>query len=298
MSKALHTTEILELILSHVPAFDLIAAANVNDLFYNCAVNSPIIQQTLLLRSGINAPPQCYRIHRSWTGSDGREVRSATNGLAPSAGMSSDDNMPWAEPCTAMRLCPALGPLDYYAARENIGTPSDGLHNLRLYGNAMLVFTAAPVEVGRLDMFVSSPPVTGVSIFLCYRHVRTPAMVIINYTSAHDCPLTFNSIFEGAWSATNGSIVLVEGADVRGPGVSTIFTSDTTLDAVTSEYIEDHGGSFALDLKRSWIKLNAIVPTEEEREAMRETLSEEEKKKKKIDTGHYAAWMAKLLGNR
>lgn len=31
---------------------------------------------------------------------------------------------------------------------------------------------------------------------------------------------------------------------------------------------------------------------------MRQTLAEEEKKEKKIDTGHYAAWMAKLLGNR
>lgn len=212
--------------------------------------------------------------------------------------MSSDDTMQLSEPSTAVRLCPALRPMDYYAVRENIVNPTDGLHNFRLYGNDMLVSTATPIEVGRLDMFVISPPVTGASVFLCYRHVRIPAMVIINYTSAHDAQLTFNSIFEGAWSATNGSIVLVEGADVGGPGASTIFTSDTTLDAVTSEYIEDHGGSFALDLKRSWIKLNAIVPTEEEREAMRETLSEEEKKKKKIDTGHYAAWMAKLLGNR
>jgi hypothetical protein len=74
--------------------------------------------------------------------------------------------------------------------------------------------------------------------------------------------------------------------------------SDTTLAAVTSEYIELHGGSFALDLKSSWIKLNAIVPTEAEWDTMRQILAEEEKKKKKMDPGHHAAWMAKLLGNR
>lgn len=81
-------------------------------------------------------------------------------------------------------------------------------------------------------------------------------------------------------------------------GSSTKSLSDTTLAAVTSEYIAIHGGSFSLDLKGSWIKLNAIISTEEEWETMRNILYEEEEKKKKMDPGHYAAWKAKLLGNR
>jgi hypothetical protein len=145
-------------------------------------------------------------------------------------------------------------------------------------------------------MFASDPPVTGASIFLCYKHAGTSFAVYIHYASAHDSQLTFNSIFEGAWSATNGSIALVEGADVSGACMKSL--SDTTLAAVTSEYIELHGGSFALDLKSSWIKLNAIVPTEAEWDTMRQILAEEEEKKKKMDPGHHAAWMAKLLGNR
>lgn len=295
--KALRTTEILEIILSHVPAFDLIAATNVNDFFYNCAVNSPIIQQTMLLRSGVHSPPQCYRIHRSWTGSSGEQVRRTTLGLTPSAGMSNDDTSQWAEPCTAVRLCPALRQVDHYVARENIVTPTDDLRNLRINGNEMLLFTATPIEIGRLDMFASDPPVTGASIFLCYKHAGTSFAVYIHYANAHGSQLTFNSIFEGAWSATNGSIALVEGADVSGACMKSL--SDTTLAAVTSEYIELHGGSFALDLKSSWIKLNAIVPTEAEWDTMQQILAEEEeKKKKKMDPGHHAAWMAKLLGNR
>lgn len=294
--KALRTPEILELILSHVPAFDLIAASNVNDFFYNCAVNSPSIQKTVILHSGVHAPPQCYRIHRSWTGSDGRTVTRTTIGLTPSAGMSSDDTMQWAEPCTAVRLSPALRHIDHYVARENIATPTDDLRKLRLYGNETLHFTVGLIEIGRLDMLVSDPPVTGANICLCYRHDRTSATVNINYASAPDPQVTLESIFKEAWSATDGFIFLVEGADVG--GASTKSLSDTTLDAVISEYIENHGGSFALDLKGSWTKLNAITPTEEEWETMRQILAEEEVKKKRMDPGHHAAWMAKLFGKR
>jgi hypothetical protein len=295
--KALHTTEILELILSHVPAFDLIAAANVNEFFYNCAVNSPNIQQTLFLRPSANTTPQCYRVHRSWIGSNGKVATMTTIGLTPSAGMSNNDIDQWAERCTAVRLCPALCPMDEdLLRRENIAAPTDDLRKLRRNGNQSSRFTVGPNEVRSLDMFVCDPPVTGASIFLCYRHVVTSAMAFISYTTSQDSQLTFNSIFEGAWSATNGCVGLVEGADVGNLGSTRAF--DSTLDAVTSEYIKTHGGSFELDHKVSWIKLNVIVPTEEEWETMHQVLAEEEEKKKTMSPGHHAAWMAQLLRER
>jgi hypothetical protein len=289
--KALHTTEILEPIMSHLPGFDLIAAANVNDFFYNCAVNSPDTQQTLFLRPGVNTTPECYRVHRSWIGSSGREEKSTTIGLTPSAGMSTNDTSQWAEPCTAVRLCPALRPMDAHLLRENIATPTDDLRKLRRNGNKRILFAAGPNEVGRLDMYACDPSVTGASICLCYRHVGTSFMIVINYTSSQIYQLTFNSIFEEAWSATNGTIILVEDGVMKS-------AHGTTLDAVTSEYIKSHGGSFALDFKASWIKLNVIVPTEEEWETMREVLAEEEEKKNKMHPAFHAAWMAHVLRER
>jgi hypothetical protein len=292
VSKALHTTEILELILSHVPAFDLIAAANVNYFFYNCAVNSPSIQQTLFLRSGVNTPPQCYRIRRSWTGSRGQKERSTTIGLTPSAGTSTNDSKQRAKPCTAVRLCPALRPMDDHLLRENIATPADELRKLRRHGKERFLFTAGPNELGPLDMFVSDPPITTANITLCCKHVKTSAMVFIDYTSADDSSVTTKSIFEGAWSAKNGAVVLAEGT------VMVKSAHATTLDEVTSEYIKIHGGSFALDFKSSSIKPNVIVPTEEEWETMRQILAEEEEKKKKMHPDVHAAWMAHLLRER
>lgn len=82
--------------------------------------------------------------------------------------------------------------------RENIVTPNDDLRNLRISGNERLLFAAGPIDVGRLDMFASDPPVTEASIFLCYKHAGTSFAVCVHYTSAHDSQLTFNSIFEGA----------------------------------------------------------------------------------------------------
>lgn len=293
--KALHTTGIVEHILSHLPAFDLIAAANVNDFFYNCAVKSPDISQTLCLRSGVTNTPQCYRVHRFWTGCNG--IPMTTIGLTPSAGTSGNDTDQWAEPCTAVRLCPALCPMDEdLLRRENIAAPTDNLRKLRINGNQSSLFTVGPNEVGRLDMFVCDPPVSGACIFLCYRHVGTSAMVFINYTSPQDSLLTFNSIFEGAWSATNGCVGLVDGTDAGKLGAAHAF--NRTLDKLTSEYIKVHGGSFVLDLKSSWIKLNVIVPTEEEWETMRQVLAEEEEKKEKMDPDEHAAWMAQLLRPR
>lgn len=158
VSKALHTREVLALIISHRTTFDLIAAANANDFFYNCAVDSPIIQQALLLRSGVNTSPQCYRLYRSWTGNLGSQVRTREIGLTPSAGMSSDDTDQSAEPCTAVRLCPALRPMDAHLLRENIATPTDDLRKLRFNGNERLLFTAGPSEVGRLLFAIRQSP--------------------------------------------------------------------------------------------------------------------------------------------
>lgn len=63
-SRALHTTEILEHILSFLPASDLIAASNVNNLFLNCIVNSPVTQQTLFLPTSVKPSQPCYKVHR------------------------------------------------------------------------------------------------------------------------------------------------------------------------------------------------------------------------------------------
>jgi hypothetical protein len=229
-------------------------------------------------------------------GSQGWEVRTTTLGLTPSAGMASDDTRQWAEACNAVRPCPALRLNDHDITRENRATSTGALRKVGLHGNEKLSFIAGPNEIGRVDMFISDPPTHSASILLCYKHVETSSTICIHYTSARDVPLTFPAIFEGARTATNGLISFTEKQASKSGSLSKRLYKGA-LDAVTSEYLEIHGGSFELDLKNCSIKLNnAIVPTEEEWETMRQVLAEEEEKKKKMDPDVHAAWMVQLLG--
>jgi hypothetical protein len=222
--------------------------------------------------------------------------KMTTIGLTPSAGMATDDTGQWAEPCTAVRLCPALRLDDDEITRENRAASTGAIRKVGLHGNEKLSFVAGPNEIGRVNMFISDPSTHSASILLCYRHVETSSTICIHYTSARDVPLTFPAIFEGARSATNGFISLKANQASKSESLPKRLYKGA-LDAMTSEHSKIHGGSFELDLKNCSIKLNnAIVPTEEEWETMRQVLAEEEEKKKKMDPGVHAAWMAQLLG--
>jgi hypothetical protein len=144
--------------------------------------------------------------------------------------------------------------------------------------------------MGRLgsDMFLSNPPATEACIYLRYRHTGDSFAVTIQYTSRHESTLTLDQVFKEAESAQG--VVWLEEWDASSP-YPTIrpVDEDVTLDMVTSTYIGLHGGSFLLDLQESWMQLDAIVPTEEEWETIRQVLVDEEEKKKLMDPDQHAA---------
>jgi hypothetical protein len=144
-------------------------------------------------------------------------------------------------------------------------------------------------------MLVCDPPVKNATVLLRYKHSGTSAGAFIWYLSSRGPDLTLGAIFEEAKSVAHGMVCTDEGTDVVSGGPIQRRKCNSTLEAVMSAYIKTHGGSFALDLEASWIRLNAVVPTEEEWETMRQVLAEEEAKKKLMDPDEHAAWMAKLL---
>jgi hypothetical protein len=145
-------------------------------------------------------------------------------------------------------------------------------------------------------MLVCDPSVTQATISLRYIHSETSAGVYISYHGwSKDSGFTLGAIFEKAKSVTYGSVCIDDGVNVVSGRPINQRRCNSTLEAVTSTYIRTHGGSFLLDLKVCYIRLLAVVPTEEEWETMRQFLAEEEAKKKLMDPDEHAAWMAKLL---
>jgi hypothetical protein len=239
-------------------------------------------------------PPQCYQVNRTRIDDYGREVKIGTLGLTPTAGMLKDDIDQWAVPRDVLRLCPALQ-LKYRPPTNRAKTVVDPYRYTSFHEEDVLEFTAGPIDTGHLDMFASDPPATRAETFLYYNHVETFLAVSIRFCIIQDRQLTIADIFEEAKSA-DGQIWLIRKDASRHPQTPYEHVSNKlTLDAVMSSYIEEHGGYFILNLDRSWIELNALVPTEEERDTMRQVLAKEEEKKKLMDPHEYAAWTKKIL---
>ena len=208
-----------------------------------------------------------------------------------------DDNSQSARICPAVRLCPALCPRESRRLQKNRAkTMVAPYEEGEFDGDEAFSFTVQPSDIGRLNMSVCDPPVIGAYIFLRYKHIGTSTGACVLYlSSCHDSGLTFGAIFEEAKSIASGMVWLDDDKTVMGRGRYQKFMHNSTLEAVTAAHIKTHGGSFMLDLKASWIRLDAVVPTEEEWETMRQVLAEEEAKKKLMDPDEHAAWMAKLL---
>ena len=196
--------------MSYLFGRDLIVAVNVSEFFYNCAINSPSIQETLFLRPSTKVRPHGYKIDRTRSDSHGEEVIMSTIGLTPSAGMLSDDTGQLAVPCDFVRLCPVLYSCSCEGPKRNRPqTMVAPYEDTDICEYDSLGFTVRPTDMGRIKMYVSDPPFSRAYISLCYRHVETSFGVMAAFTRTKGSPLTFDDIFEEAGS-TSGDVWLEE----------------------------------------------------------------------------------------
>lgn len=286
-SKALYTTEILKHILSYLSGPDLIAAVDVNDFFYNCAANSPDIQEIMFLRPSNKPQQQLYRIIRYGLDSNGNHRKIFMIAFTPSA-LPNDQYGGVIWRCRALRLCPALRLFDSQWIRNN--RAKGVCYGNKSYKDGKVAFAVRPTDVGRFGshMFVSDPPVTKAKIHLRYEHTKTHYVVVVDHDIDMGCPLTFDAIFEEAESSIVtgcihlGTLGKVSEDRYRWFMNNWTLVDDVTFSEVTSEHIKTFGGSFVLDLEESWMELGGVVPTEEEWETMYEVLAEEESKKQLV----------------
>jgi hypothetical protein len=68
-----------------------------------------------------------------------------------------------------------------------------------------------------------------------------------------------------------------------------------SLESARSDLVLGYEGSFLLNLERSWMTLDAVIPTAKEWETMRDHLAKEEVRKSSMTPEAYNAWYDDIL---
>lgn len=119
------------------------------------------------------------------------------------------------------------------------------------------------------DMILTDPPVNELDIELIYTHSLWPLLKIRaeRHVKSTDGPLTIGAVMRSARSQPGNTFVYDPPMPSNNYNRSHAYLPSSTVDDVILQAVQEHGGSFALDLKNSHFVFEhprIVVPNNEE----------------------------------
>ena len=140
--------------------------------------------------------------------------------------------------------------------------------------------TGLPAENTRYaDMVLTDPPVNTVGIKFTYKHSLWPMLRIQakRHIKSKGGPLTIGAVLRSACSEPGNTYLHEPPMPSNNYGRSHACLQNSTVDSVILQTVQEHGGSFTLDLKDSQFVFQSpriVVPSFQERMEMEANRSE------------------------
>ncbi|GAB7323568.1 hypothetical protein MBLNU13_g07068t2 [Cladosporium sp. NU13] len=251
-----NTTELLEHIISCLPGKSIVVVSGINNVAYNCVANSSIAQSKLFMRPSGHAPDHwvyCeFYLPRRLAISPGRQVvaqcfeptMDAFHQVERTGGV--DGMAKWV---SVVSLCPLLELDD---TQE-----STALGRLKRKGwqeDERAHLTGLPAENTKYaDMFLTDPPTYKVQIEVTYKHSLKPLLMIRakRHVVSTTSPLTVGAVLESACTQPGDTYLHEPAMPANNYNASHRFLKSSTINDVIVQTLQEHGGSFALDLSNS-----------------------------------------------
>lgn len=227
-SRVLTTAELLEQILLHLPAQDLIKISGVNPVFLDCIRRSPQAQVKLFLRP--SGEPQQTWYMSIWHGlSDYKQTLELTRNLGPDGlGTERLDS-----PLIMTKLCPLLRPKGY-----------EIFEGLSVAKSARVV--AELDELKRFgDMILTDPPTYSMRCTLYYKHTVIQTCWIFGDRWVHSkSPVTFRELLDRAFREPGNTTICHPDLDTDEAG--RFPATRGSFEELIAEQCRLRGGNFEL----------------------------------------------------
>jgi len=120
------------------------------------------------------------------------------------------------------------------------------------------------------DMVLTDPPVDEVDVILTYKHSSMPLLMIRfnRHVTSKIGPLTFSAVLADACAQRGDTYLHEPPMPSNNYGGSHSWLQDTTMNDLAFQAVQKHGGSFALDWKKSQFVFQnprIVVPSTKER---------------------------------
>jgi hypothetical protein len=263
-AKVWNTTELLEQIISYLPAADIVVLSGANKMSYNCVNNSSFAQVKLLMRPSNLEPEVWWYCQDRTLGRNRRGLCQRVRITGPSFELSGEGAL-LAGRVLAVALCPFLRLPNHHEA-----TALGRIKRQRWADSNWVTLAGAPIEDTKYaHMYLTDPPTTAVSAELVYKHSQIPSMIVkakrcVGSKTSHG--FTFNEMIKrvreepGVVSVTEPPTSLNEYRYLDNEW------NDSYINHEIREKVCKYGGHFVLDSTMSIIRFpySIVVPSAEE----------------------------------
>lgn len=266
--KVWYTTELLEQIISYLPAIDVIVTSGVDKTAYNCIVNSPVspLAQTKMFLCCSARKREVWWYCENTT----RSARHPSFEL-PRKEDAYPGDQEFAKRFFPVALCPLL---ELEEQREESAMERIQRQNWRAsrrQGEDANLICFPAEESKYIDMLLTVPSLPSVQADLAFAHDLNPALMMkaqILVVQDHS-PITFRSLLDSARKGSGDLIIFEPPCSLNNWSACHYLKRSRSVDDEIAQKMQEHGGHFKLDPKRSRVILDgAIVPSQLEWQQM------------------------------
>jgi hypothetical protein len=252
-----------------LPGKSIVVVSGVNKMAYNCVANSSIAQSKLFMRPSGHAPDLWVYCDFYLVGRRSQESQLVAQSFERSKdafkAMRTGKTDGTERLVSVVALCPLLELQD---AQET--TALGRLKRKGWQDDERANLIGLPAENTRYaDMILTDPPVNELDIEFIYTHSLWPLLKIRaeRRVKSKDGPLTIGAVMRSARSQPGNTFVYHPPMPSNNYNRSHACLPSSTVNDVILQAVQEHGGSFALDLKNSHFVFEhprIVVPNTEE----------------------------------